>query len=114
MNSVPSSETTQVFPRLRIFLMLIALREKSKVNRPHPEFKVRGDIKRARGSPRTEKVRVEGLGPTSPSALLRLSRLEADAALLPRLLRALPRHLLTSYFNRFSQLSLSRMRGRGM
>lgn len=32
--------------------MFIALREKSKVNRPHPEFKVRGDIKRARGSPR--------------------------------------------------------------
>lgn len=95
--------------------MFIALREKSKVNRPHPEFKVRGDIKRASGSPRSQKkVRVEGLGPTSPSALLRLSNLEADAALLQRLLRALPRHLLTSYFNRFSQLSLSRMRGRGM
>lgn len=92
--------------------MFIALREKSKVTPPHPEFKVRDNIK---GSPRPqEKVRVEGLGPTSPSALLRLSRLEADAALLQRLLRALPRHLLTSYFNRFSQLSLSRMRGRGM
>lgn len=33
--------------------MFIALLEKSKVNRAHPEFKVRGDIQRARGSPRT-------------------------------------------------------------
>lgn len=113
MNPIPSSETTQVFPRLRTFLRFI--RENCKVNRLYPEFKVRGDIERARGSPRTqEKVRVEGLGPTSASAPLRLSRLEADAALLPRLLRALPPHLLTSYFNRSSQLSLSRTGGRGM